>query len=654
MSANELFTTTAGLNLMTLSAWNNTINNNGGGSSGGINTINGRSNEITAITTGSVCNLSLPSTVHINNLSINDGTDAVNFPSASTIISLSSQKDVLAIQNISGATATLEFQPVVNTLSGQSGELNVSGNTGDVTVSFPTTVNINTLAINDGTHLANYPTSANTVNKVVNDVLAISNISGNVATLAYMPLAGMGLVDSVTGTANEITVSPTTGACVVSLPSSVNITTANVHNFIITDGANNVDYPTSVNTFSGAPNDVLAIQSITGSTAQLAFLPLSGMGLVDSVIGTANQITVSPTTGNCVVSLPNDVTINNNLTVTSAVEVLVGDITVDSGNLLVSNGTIEGLNIDANSIRLTDTTFGTTYFEIPPLVAQPPQNNLIVSGVGTSSSFKSLNNLLHNTDGNITINDTVVTHLCEIDLATSISVTNLVACANCTVTSTLNTAGLNLFEPGTPSVVQSLPIIGASVPVQNNIMVVNGSGGSAFQDISTLFTSTGTTIAITNNGDNTCNLDVAGSLTTTPIYGFIYNIQGAMITTIQDLDLTGTSSNLSATGIAVGSTSIVLNSGKIFNGNLLLEYSSTQPYSVIANISGAGSAIYSNPVIFPISSTLSAITIPFIANTIGGAGNVSFSIAPVSTVGIFSVDGPLFAGSSMIMITSFN
>jgi hypothetical protein len=171
-------------------------------------------------------------------------------------------------------------------------------------------------------------------------------------------------VSSISGTANQIYVSSTTGNIVASLPQDINIT-SNVR-------FNNV----TANTFYGSgsgitqiPNTALSSSSVSvntingisggGSVALGGSLTLSNTG-VTSLYGTASQVLVSSNTGNITLSLPQSIASTSSptfsgLTLNSPLGIYSG------GTGLTSTGVI--------STVLTSTGTGTTWAIIPGEVA---------------------------------------------------------------------------------------------------------------------------------------------------------------------------------------------------------------------------------------------------------------------------------------------
>lgn len=189
---------------------------------------------------------------------------------------------------------------------------------------------------------------------------------------------------SVTGTANQVTASATTGAIVLSLPAQVNLpgnlnVAASVvvgsalsvaGNIFSTSGQIQASGGGNVSTSGGGfllenGNRVLTGLtagtgiSVTGSAPNLTVTATSGG--VTSVSGTSNQITVTPTSGATVVSLPAAITFPGSIATANAV-------TYNSGASISS-----------------DALVGTTYTSCSGSVASPTTVSVPASGSVTAT-----------------------------------------------------------------------------------------------------------------------------------------------------------------------------------------------------------------------------------------------------------------------------
>ncbi|MEI6529728.1 MAG: hypothetical protein WCN88_05050 [Candidatus Falkowbacteria bacterium] len=298
---------------------NNNLQWTSGGGSGGIDSLTNSDLNLT-ITGSSALSINLAEDIEI------DGTLTLGAGGASeyTLPAIDGEDGQVLKTNGSGVvTWEDDAAGAVASVSGTSNQISASTIAGAVTLSLPSSI------IAPGTLTA---TSLGVTSEYT--LPAADGSSGQVlktdgaGTVTWQADAG-GAVASVSGTSNQIAVSPTTGSCVVSLP-----------NTIITPGSLNINNAYTFPTTDGSINQVLKTNgagSVAWSTDQA--------GTVASVTGTTNEVTVSPTTGACVVSLPNAVTIQSTLAVGPANmsgESSIGSFTFDNmGNInlpLFSNG----------------------------------------------------------------------------------------------------------------------------------------------------------------------------------------------------------------------------------------------------------------------------------------------------------------------------
>jgi hypothetical protein len=198
-----------------------------------------------------------------------------------------------------------------------------------------------------------------------------------------------GLVTSVTGTPNQIDSAPTTGDVVLSLPSTIEV-------------------PGDVIVGAGGTltvNGQTILQNTTIASLNASVLYVNGTeirpssGLVTSVTGTANQITASPTTGDVALSLPTNLEIPGDITVSNGDAIfqdvrVEGDLTVDPGMTIIATGATAAfgsVTLDAGSTLsgaaavftstvkadgLTDTSFSSS----APLYQTDTYTNLFMCG----------------------------------------------------------------------------------------------------------------------------------------------------------------------------------------------------------------------------------------------------------------------------------
>lgn len=280
-------------------------------------------------------------------------------------VAVSGQSDIVADNNndtltvASGTGITLTTNATTDTLtvtnsgvtsiSGTANEVEVSGSTGSVTVSLPSTINANTTgsaatltnarAIALGGDLsgsANFDGSASiSINATIQpDSVALgTDTTGN-------------YVATVTGTTNQISVSGSgseNAAVTLSLPSTINVNTSgnaatatqlansrtialsgDVSGSVTFDGSASVNIETTIQPDSvvlgtDTTGNYVATASagegisISGSGSENAAITISNTG-VRSLSGTANQISVSASNGDTTISLPSAVTFPGTVT----------------------------------------------------------------------------------------------------------------------------------------------------------------------------------------------------------------------------------------------------------------------------------------------------------------------------------------------------
>ena len=224
--------------------------------------------------------------------------------------------------------------------------------------------------------------------EVIEDAVAELLAAGSGISLDYsdaggsLTIANTG-VTSISGTANEVSVSGSAGAVVVSLPNSITVDvtgnlTGNADTASELDTARTISLGGSLSgsvSFDGSQDvtitaDIVADSvalgtdttgdyvagasasgagiSVTGSGGEGSTLTIENTG-VTSLSGTANEVTVSASAGAITIGLPDDVTIGGNLGVT-------GNLTV-SGSVTTLN--TETLLVEDNLVTLNSNVTGT-------------------------------------------------------------------------------------------------------------------------------------------------------------------------------------------------------------------------------------------------------------------------------------------------------
>lgn len=261
-------------------------------------------------------------------------------------------------------------------ITGTSGEIDVTVVDGVATISLPSTVNVD---ISGNAATADYATSAGSASTATNADYATS--AGSATNADYATSAGSATTaDSATnadyattaGTANAVAANSvalgtdTTGDYVASVSGTDGVSIS---------GSGEGAAVTIANTDKGSSQNIFKNVSVNGTTIvadnnddTLTIAAGSGISVsgnatsdtvtisndgVTSISGTTNEIEVSGSTGSVTVGLPNDVIIGNDLTV-SGDAIVQGDLTVNGTTTYINT---QDLNIEDNIITLN---YGTT------------------------------------------------------------------------------------------------------------------------------------------------------------------------------------------------------------------------------------------------------------------------------------------------------
>lgn len=354
---------------------------------GTITSVTGTANQITANTVSGAVTLSLPSDVIISTslsagnlelignslISTNTNGNILLNPNGTGNVDVNNHK----IINLANPTTSLDAvnlqtlnTAIAGTISSVTGTANqITANTvsGAVTLSLPVDVIITTsLAAGNLKLIANSLISTNTNGNILLNPNGTGNIDVNnhkiinlanpttsldAVNLQTLNTAIAGTISSVSGTANQITASTVSGAVTLSLPSAVIITTSltagnleltgnslistNTNGNVLLDpnGTGNVDVNNS--RILNVSDPVGVLDAVNLQTLNAAV----GAGVINSVTGTANQITASTVSGAVTLSLP--------ATVIVTTSVAAANIEINT-NVIQSNNTNGDISIKPN------------------------------------------------------------------------------------------------------------------------------------------------------------------------------------------------------------------------------------------------------------------------------------------------------------------
>ena len=165
--------------------------------------------------------------------------------------------------------------------------------------------------------------------------------ANNVATINF--IGGTSSIQSVQGTANEITSVNSDGNVVLSFPSQVNVQNLTASNSLT---VGNVSIPST----KGTIGECIGVDS----NGNVNFIPVSASGAIQSVQGTTNEITATTNNENVILSLPSQINLTN---VDISNNLQVGDIVYPK--VLGSNNQV--LGVSNNALAFINQSGGGTY-----------------------------------------------------------------------------------------------------------------------------------------------------------------------------------------------------------------------------------------------------------------------------------------------------
>jgi hypothetical protein len=318
----------------------------------GIVSLLGTTNEVTVTGSSGSLTVGLPATINAN--TTGNAATASKLATARTI-SLSGGASGSASfdgsENID-ISVLIDSDSAVSSITGTANEIDVSASVGAVTISLPETINANV----NGNVTGNLTGNADTASKLATartialagDVSGSASFdgSGSVSISTTIQPDSVALGTDTTGD-YVASVSGTDGVSVTGTGEGAAVTVAN------TDKGSAQNIFKTISSDSGAVSAASNSASVTiaGGTAISTSISNSTLTIandgVTALAGTANEIDVSASVGSITIGLPDNVTIQENLTV-------LGDFTVSGSVTFLDT---EHLRVQDNIITLN---YGTT------------------------------------------------------------------------------------------------------------------------------------------------------------------------------------------------------------------------------------------------------------------------------------------------------
>jgi len=530
---------------LTLAAGTNiTTTNNGSGtvtfatsSTPTFTTVNG----LTITNNGTnTLNIATGKTLAINNSLTFSGTDATTFtlPTATDNIVGRTSTDTLTNKTIAAGSNTITGLTNSN-LSGSAGITNANLANSSVTVS-------------PGTGMSG---------------------GGTVSLGGTITLTNAG-VTSLTGTANQVTVSGSTGAVTLSLPQNINTTSSPTFAGLTLNGNINIGSNNLITTAtsgqegywqlnSGVLSPNTQTNSLTvGATGSLATLD------VRNLLGTVATASISGKTSYAGLIVDNsgkgDLFSASSSGLTRFTISQVGNTTI-GGTLAVAGGmtasTINGLTISNNGTNTLNIAAGKTL---------AINNSLTLAGTdGTSFTLPSSSDTLVGrtstdtlTNKTIAAGSNTITGLTNSNLSGSAGITNAnLANSSLTVNTTSPLGGGGAVSLGGSLTVTCTTCITSGGSLFT-AAATSGSNSSIAQG-GTLTLAAGTNITTTNNATGT----ITFATVTNPTFAGLLTASNGFTLTTGALNLTGTSGALSLSGLSASSISTGANNLTFTSGN---------------------------------------------------------------------------------------
>jgi hypothetical protein len=202
----------------------------------GVLSLTGTEDEITVSASAGNVTLSLPSSINAD--TTGNAATATALETARTISFAGALSGSASFDGTSDITITalIDAEDAVSSINGTENEINVSASVGAVTLSLPDTIYVD---VQGTAASATYATTAGTANSVAADSVALGtdttgdyvagatagtgiSIDGSGGEGSSLTISNTGVI-SLSGTANEVTVSASAGAVTIGLPDDVTI-----------------------------------------------------------------------------------------------------------------------------------------------------------------------------------------------------------------------------------------------------------------------------------------------------------------------------------------------------------------------------------------------------------------------------------------------
>jgi hypothetical protein len=420
---------------------------------------------------------------------------------------------------------------------------------------------------------------------------------GNGPHWDLIPESGSTLVQSVSGTLNQIIASPTTGNVVVSISPNAILPGDESVNLPVGNTAQRAGAAGSIRFNSQIPQFEVTLDGINW----VALTTGGGGGSVNSVTGTTNEVVASPTTGNVIVSIASN-------------PVLPGtaEVVLPTGTTGQRGSTAGGLRMNTQLSEIELTNDGVNWYAVST------SNDTVSSVIGTANR--------------ITVTGTSTA---QVDIASNyVGQTSIDTLGTVTIGSwNASTITVPYGGTGSTSFVANAPVIGGSTTTSPLLSAATG-----ISNIGYVLTSTGSSSAPTWQ-------QAPGSVVTQTVVPItVADIQGCYATPFQILAAPGSGLMISVLNISVqmtiGSTAYSIpgstNLWGFQYGNLSAHLGGVLPVNPIQGQSFMG--VTNNKLGFPLAATNGVSGAPGIVSSSIGNQGIYMSANNVITGGTGSGD----------------